>query len=187
MTRRPPPARHTPEEAAEMIAQAWSGIRGEVFRRVTSYCRGDLLLVEDVVDEALFAVTTGKRRWPKHVKIKPFLLQTMRSVRSNLVRKRRNIAGLTDKDDWPSRYLPPDAAFRGRTWQDIDAMVRAVAGRDPILYKVAIDLVKWELGQGGGPDVIKRELALSDGDYQELIQRLTRAVGRKRRQQARRP
>ncbi len=86
----------------------------------------------DIVFEAIRKVMEGKRTWNPEIKIVPFMIQTLKSETSNLIRDRKKIRPLMEKDNNAGYVISVD---------DVNEKVRAIellraAGADDIEISV---------------------------------------------------
>lgn len=137
---------------------------------------------DDLLQEAMRLALEGNRRWPKGVRFVTYLQQLVRNVAGHLARRAKSRLGLAVQDQAevevmvsgdPDCLVPttiPDPE-RVAAARETTARIKEKFAKDET---VSLIIEGWET-EMTGPD-IKRELELSQNDYETAVTRLRRGA-----------
>ena len=127
----------------------------------------------DLVQEALAKTLEGKRRWRHGKTLCDHLIDVMRSMASNLAKKKdENLAELPNGGEVPAISSQDPSQERAVLAKEKLDEICARLQDD----RLALDVLQCWLGECRGPDT-KRALGISEMQYRAAVKRIRRAAG----------
>lgn len=156
--------------------------RGAVLRAVGLKGLGLGVCGDDLLQEAMELALAGKRPWPKGVRFVAYLLQLVRNISGHLARRAKSRLGIPVKEQAEVEVamsgdpdcLVPTAIPDPERLAAAREQIGQVKGRFAKDETVSLIIEGWETDMAG-PD-IKRELQLSQNDFETAVTRLRRGA-----------
>ena len=174
----------TPEECAQALQQL-SDTDWRRLDELASFRAMGLKQVEgwDLLHEAIVRMLEGKRKWPLNIPLVIFLRETMRSIASDLWRRRQDATEVAETDT--RAYREDGEGLISRTAdssEDLEAKAIAeqeLARIDDLFKndKRALAVITGKIS-GMSPEEIQRQAKLSETQYATTLRRIRRRMNK---------